>query len=461
MNGLASNGVGLDAFITRAAHTDKDCTVTMTWDGTGAFLDNQPVPGDILEIVEAGQQLWIGIVDQINNFNEERGNRIINLVARSRDGVGPWRSKRFTSQRFVQGASLTAVAETILIQQGLSPEEYIVSIGGQTVPHSNVQFSDTTPWAALETLGVAMGRSPFTDAKGRIKFQQRDVDRVADLVLTNELVKAIKGGKGTNPLTGYRLKWLDRNLTEVVQQSQRLASTSITAGFFKREQERKLFWSDDKRARAKNTYMKILQSTNDGLLPVGTEDYTEIDRFSGLIEQETSIFVAGLAVASLAALLALDATPDGVVVFGFGGSSGVTVPNGRIIHGVAEASILLIMMSMGVGQYEVWGEPYDFVHNVNQTEAFDDVAQYWQENVVVEANDLIFDETHAQEVVVRELLHRIAKSNRWDTVIVDDPRIEPGDIIELPDTSRLFVTGYQRDLTRGSESELKVSGFRS
>jgi hypothetical protein len=44
---------------------------------------------------------------------------------------------------------------------------------------------------------------------------------------------------------------------------------------------------------------------------------------------------------------------------------------------------------------------------------------------------------------------------------VDDLRIEPGDIIELHDGSRLYVTGYSRDLTRGASAELQVTGFRS
>ena len=44
--------------------------------------------------------------------------------------------------------------------------------------------------------------------------------------------------------------------------------------------------------------------------------------------------------------------------------------------------------------------------------------------------------------------------------LAHDLGCEPGDIIELPDSSRLYVTDYTRDLTRGSASTLRVSGFR-
>ena len=163
--------------------------------------------------------------------------------------------------------------------------------------------------------------------------------------------------------------------------------------------------------------MKVLDSINAGILPIGSESYVEIDRFHGRVTTEVSVFIATLATLSLAGMLFLDTTPDGVVVAGFGASVGSTVPYGRVIRGIAEGSLLLIMMSIGTGHYEVWGEPVDYVHAVNKTEAFDENAPLWMEDVQEEGNDLIFDETHAQEVAIRELLHRSAETSRWDTVI--------------------------------------------
>ena len=218
----------------------------------------------------------------------------------------------------------------------------------------------------------------------------------------------ITGGKARPALSAYRLKWLDRNLTKVTQQNQLLGTETITAGFFKRTQRRDIYWSDDRRARAQNTTMRVIQSINSGIINVGSEDYAEQDRFHGQIEVEVDAFVAGLATASLVAMLALDYTPDGVLVAGIGASTGITVPQGRVIRGIAEASLLLIMMSIGVGSYEVWGEPYDYVHAINRTEAFDENAPVWMDNVEEDENDLVYDETHAQQIAVRELLHRVA-----------------------------------------------------
>jgi hypothetical protein len=442
----------------RMSHTSV--SVTVTWDGTGTFVANQPDIGDIIVVTDGGQKLAIMVIDEVNNYNEERGNRTLQITARSRDGVGPWRKRRYLSPRFQQGGTLAGAVREICVDQNLTESEYDLPLTGHTIPHTNVQFADTTPWNALQSIGLAIGRTPYCDALGRIKFYERAVDRVADIVLTNDDVIRVKGGKARPSISGYRLKWLDRNLTKVTQQNQLLGSITITAGFFKRTQRRDVYWSDDRRARSQNTTMRVIQSINSGIIPVGSESYAQQDQFHGEITVEVDAFVAGLATASLVALLALDYTPDGVLVAGIGASTGITVPQGRVIRGIAEASLLLIMMSIGVGSYEIWGEPIDWVHAVNKTEAFDENAPVWMDNVDEEQNDLIYDEAHAQNVAVRELLHRIASGNRWDTEILDDGRIEPGDILELPDTSRLYVTDYTRDLTRGAASVLSVSGFR-
>jgi hypothetical protein len=460
IDGAATGSLDLTPYVVTARMSSRNLNVTVTWDNTGTFVANQPQPGDIVEVVENGLQLAIMFVEELNNYNEERGNRVLSIVCRARDSVGPWRTRRYLSPRFQQGNTLAGAIRDVLVDQNLTTKEFDVPLTGHTIPHTNVQFADITPWRALESIGLAVGRSPFTDARSRIRFYDRAVDRVADIKLTDDDVIRITGGKARPALSAYRLKWLDRNLTKVTQQNQLLGTETITAGFFKRTQRRDIYWSDDRRARAQNTTMRVIQSINSGIINVGSEDYAEQDRFHGQIEVEVDAFVAGLATASLVAMLALDYTPDGVVVAGIGASTGITVPQGRVIRGIAEASLLLIMMSIGVGSYEVWGEPYDYVHAINRTEAFDENAPVWMDNVEEDENDLVYDETHAQQIAVRELLHRVASQQKWDAVITDDPRIEPGDILELPDTSRLYVTDYDRTLTRGSESTLKVSGFR-
>jgi len=460
---LKDTGTSFDltSFVTRARHSAFDATVQMTWDGTGMFLASQPKPGDSIRISEHSGILWIGFVDEVNQFNEERGNRTISITARSRDGVGIWRKGRVATRRFPQGTLLNAIAEDLMRQLGLSSNEFIVPLGGESVPHSNVQFVEQAPWKILEQVGSAMGRFPYTNAKGQIAFYDRRVDRVSTQTMTQERVKRIIGGKSRPSISRYRIKWLDRNLTEVVQEEQSLDRAGITAGFFQLHQHETVQWSEDQKQRAKNTRMVIHQSVNDQLLTIAVETYTEIDLFHGSVDVVTEGWVPKLATVLLGAMLVMDFIPDGVIGGGLFVIAGYTVPIGRVIRGIFEAGLLVIMMSIGTGEYEIFGEPFDFVHAINTTVAVDNAAPQWMEAQTTEENDLIFDEAHAQRTAIRELLHRVAAQNKWDAQIVDDPRIEPGDIVELPDTSRVFVTDYERQLTRGTPALLTIRGFRS
>ena len=127
----------------------------------------------------------------------------------------------------------------------------------------------------------------------------------------------------------------------------------------------------------------------------------------------------------------------------------------------AEVAILLTMMSLGTGHYEIWGVPYDYIHARNTTEAYNPAAPSWMDLEERIENDFVTDEAHARMIATRLLLYRIAAASSWGAQIVDDPRIEVGDILQLPDNSRLFVTGYSRDLSRGSAATLDVQGFRT
>jgi hypothetical protein len=75
-------------------------------------------------------------------------------------------------------------------------------------------------------------------------------------------------------------------------------------------------------------------------------------------------------------------------------------------------------------------------------------------------SDFVMNEGHAQQIAVRELLYRSLAAISWNVEIIDHPAVEPGDILQLPDGSRLYITGFSRDLTRGAPASLAVNGFR-
>jgi hypothetical protein len=267
-------------------------------------------------------------------------------------------------------------------------------------------------------------------------------------------VLSISGSKARSETTSVTLKWLDRNLTKSPQQEQALGQASITSGFFNLKQSRQIWWSDGRWQRAENTHMKVLQSINSGLLPVGDESYRVLDEFHGEITVKTSAWVPTVLSHGLALMVAAAAIPDGVAISN-------TIPIGRIVHVLAELEVFLTVASIGTGSYEVWGEPYDYVHAINTTEAYNEAAREWQRSEEVLESDYIHDEAHAQQVATHELLYRSLAARSVTVEVVDDPRIEPGDILGLPNGERLYVLDYSRDLSRGSAATLRLSGFQA
>ena len=93
-------------------------------------------------------------------------------------------------------------------------------------------------------------------------------------------------------------------------------------------------------------------------------------------------------------------------------------------------------------------------------EPHDPNAEDWYEEVQEIESDFILNEDHARAVAGREFIYQALSASSYNVVIVDDPRIEVGDILELADGSRVFVTGFRRELTHGTSAVLEVEGFR-
>jgi len=198
----------------------------------------------------------------------------------------------------------------------------------------------------------------------------------------------------------------------------------------------------------------IKQSANSGLLPVCEEEYAQQTQTGGEIVLTTARWVPGL-IAIFLALKAAAALPDIAPPFG-----GPTDPTGKIVYGGIELSVLLVMASIGTGMYEICGTPYDYVHARNISEAYDSSAPDWLQNEVDIENDFVDSEQAAQAFAVRELIYQARSAASYGLQVVDDPRIEPGDILSLPDGTRIYVTGYSRDLTSGAPAMLDVQGFQ-
>ena len=217
---------------------------------------------------------------------------------------------------------------------------------------------------------------------------------------------------------------------------------------------------EDKRQRASGTGLIVKKSVNSGLLPVGSESYREVDEFHGEIKVSISCWVPILATAMLVEYLAMAAIPDDVLTFGVGAEEGITIPVGRILQAQAMIVIMLIMMSMGSAQYEVWGTPYDYAYLELKATALVDGLEYWEENEKEVKNDFLGSQDRVDALAMLELTWEVSSANPRTLVIKDDLALERGDILQLPDGRKFFISDMSKAVQRGAVPVLSLQGFK-
>jgi hypothetical protein len=449
-----SEGLEVTRFVTDATQTPKQTDITVTWRNE---LDNtnQPTFGNILEIKFEGITFWIGII-QVTDLSLKSGSKSLKITARSRESTPMWKDTRRLTDVYPVSTALDYIAHQIGTGIGLSADELTFIIPGTTV-HSSTQLADLPPWQMFSMLMLPSGLEPFVDAKGRLKAISRDTTREADVVLDDNrrLIEVL--GTKTKPTTSEVIvNWLDPNLTEVAQVDRILDRATITAGFFKLTQTHDVKFSADETQRARDTRLVTKQTVNSGLLPVATEHYEQLSVTGGRITLHTSAFVPGLATTALAFKELAHFEPDLVEAF----FVGVTTPLGRLTEFAADLILMLAFMSIGTGSYEVWGTPYDYVHSRNRSTAYNKNAKDWEVSLTEIQNDFVMNEQQAEACAARELIYAYRAGTSYNIKIIDDPRIEVGDIIQLKDGSRSYVLDYSRTLKSGAPAELSITGFK-
>ena len=186
-----------------------------------------PKVGGLVEVFDevAGVVRFRGYIDAIKSRGAYRGERRSSLSVRSRDASSYWRNTRWVTDIYPTGTDLGVLIEDVLDSHGLDPwERPWVGPTGFYTPHSGTQFADVPSWEMLTVVYQAMRQAPWIDALGRFKAISRDVTRPADVTLTEDDVDSIDISGSSQAPTSVVLKWLDRLLSESVQQPQSLAT---------------------------------------------------------------------------------------------------------------------------------------------------------------------------------------------------------------------------------------------
>jgi hypothetical protein len=382
----------------------------------------------------------------------------------SRENNQALKRRKVTSKSYTVGTELGIMLRDILTAfMGLTDAEIrLPSVLGLQLKHKVNQISQMAPWDAVEKLLEAVGRIPCFDGDGKLTSIDKDMNRSPDRIFsTSTLIYDYEvPARNQDTINKVKVVFLDSELSRVDSPYQSLGTAQVTTGFFSMGEKLPVYWGEDKKQRASGTNLIVKKSVNSGLLHVGEESYQEVDEYHGVIEVTIAVWVPILATAMLLEYLAAAFIPDEVVTVGIVAEGGVTIPVGRIIEAQAMIGIMLIMMSMGSAQYEIWGIPYDYAYKEQQSVAIKDGLRYWEENEQEIKNDFLGSFTEADALAMKELTWEVSSACPRILVINDDLAVERGDIIQLPDGRKFLITNLSKAIKRGEIPQLSLEGFK-
>lgn len=412
--------------------------------------------------------LWTfsGTVEGTFAWSYQRAENIsVSFSAFSRGNNQAFKRRNVTGQNYTVGTDwsvmfLNVVKDLMLLEDS---EIVIPAPWGVHFDKNSNQIVNIPPWDAMEQLMIGIQQKPWFNGAGQLDSYSTTQSRTTLVLTDDRYLRRYEARAGGETLNKVILTYLSNTLSRVDGPDQVLGNATITAGFFTPQIDVDVYYSDERKTRSDNPRLVVKQSANAGLLSFCTEYLTKIDELHSVMTIEVSVWAPTLATAMLAVMLASSAIPDYVTTGGFIVSAGVTIPFGRIINAAATIAVLLIMMAIGTGVYEVWGTPYEMVYLEQQAIAMKAGTEFWEEREKNIRNDFISTLEQAQPIALNELHFEVMKENPRTIQLRYDPRIEPGDVIELAATNRVWVENVSRQITRGNTDNITmtVNGYRT
>ena len=413
---------------------------------------------------------WIvtysGIIQGVYSWQIVRGpTPTAKFTVYPRNSSQSWNRRNITSKEYTIGTDWSVMFNNVAQDvMGLEDNELAIAEPWNLVFDKNTnQIVNIPAWEALTALAQGNFNRIWFNGQGQLATYPFTLDRVDKVLTDNQLIGTYsQPGGDAEVINKVSVTYIDNVLTKVVGARQSLGSANLTAGFFDFETKLDVFYSDDKKQRAENVELIVKQSINqnDLSISIGSERLDIKDEFGGELVITVDFWVSALATAGIAGILGSAAIPDTVVTDPVTGI-GTTVSTGRKIEAASVIAVLLTMMILGNGIYEIFGQPFDYAFLEKKAICLCDNLQFFEEKEMELRNEFISTVNHAEQLALNELLFQKSLGQPRSVVLQHDPRIERGDILQLPTGAKFFVQEASKSFTRGGRSETVLRGFRS
>lgn len=436
--GLLEDGVIVQVFVGDRRVVSEDWALLFTGTFRGFPADDPGTPADKSEGLSATAH--------------GREERFLNL--------------KITTDSFPAETDLGEIADNVArVHMGLTMDEVLFGdLDFQTL-HLTNQLVEISALEALWQCGFPTGKKPKFDSAGRLRYVDVNLDKPAVRVYTaKDLFRLIQASPNEIEVNNsVVIKGLSHVLTKAKSEVQLLVSFEAITGFFDSSFKERKYYSQDRSQRAEDTYL-----VTNHKIEWSDADWSEVDEFHGVVDIECRtlrnarviIFVTYLALQIAVAAL------DLLMFSGVNGNTPVVTPNGittmaiwreilYVASIVALAGLLWSMQFIGRGSYEIWGAPFEFVYQELMVRVKMIGLELSEIREIEYRNDFISTIEVLEALAIEHLRRETVKNQTYDIVLMDDPRLEVDDIIEI-EGDRYYIVSIQRALRPGSESTMSL-----
>lgn len=374
-----------------------------------------------------------------------------------------YNKRQLNTREFVQGEDLGDIGVEIATTtpetwgMGLEREEILFGVQNYTIQHTIASIRDVSYTEGFDLLFFIPGKRVCFNGDGKLVAKDTDFIKPPSHIYTNEdLLQNINWPEESVDINNaVSVLGLSSSASEVLHKSQVLAEVRGTIGYFKDKEEIKIYYSDDRRTRAKS--IRISTKKIDGWLIRSTKvSLRTVDEFHCILIVDGNnnkwVFVVFLVVYLI--LIAVAALINGVPLFGGIGSAALW-----IVAAIWLTLGLTIMQEIGTYYVEISGEPYEYVYKeVLESAEWSHVQAYEKREKQIE-NHLVHNATLAKTLAKRELIKETCKRCPRNLTLLDDPSLETDDVIEFTDGSRWYVSSIQRDYKRSDMNVMTITGW--
>ena len=174
-----------------------------------------------------------------------RGIETMQLTAVDR--AEKYMSKVITARAYERGTDIGRVCvETAIEFLRLDRREIEIGFQDYALAHSFNQIVDVEVLKGLHQALQTVLKKPRFSSEGKLVAADTDMDRPPVRIYNdNNRIIAIEKTPGKGMVNSFRLLGLDKNVTRVLEQHKRLASSSLSTGFFEESPEFWVYFSED------------------------------------------------------------------------------------------------------------------------------------------------------------------------------------------------------------------------